>query len=93
MLDAEHCGGCGQACVADGLCEAGRCVGPDGCTDTPAVGLTLRAVDVYQSVQIPIMEEGAAVTSAMRNADVIVGRKAVFRVHVSFSTCVMRESA
>jgi hypothetical protein len=82
-LDAAHCGGCGQACVAGGLCEAGRCAGPDGCTDTPAAGLELSAVDVYQTVQIPIMEEATAVAGAMRNADVVVGRQAVFRVHVT----------
>ena len=82
-LDAEHCGGCGQACVAGGVCEAGRCAGPDGCTDTPAVGLELSAVDVYQTVQIPIMEEATAIASAMRNADVVVGRQAVFRVHIA----------
>lgn len=83
MASAEHCGGCDQACVAQGVCQAGQCSGPDGCTDTPVAGLALSAVDVYQSVQIPIMEEGAAVARAARNADVVAGRKALFRVHVT----------
>jgi hypothetical protein len=82
-LDPAHCGGCDQACGTDGLCEAGKCLGPDGCTDTPVTGLALRAVDVYQSVQIPIMEEGTAVATSARNADVVAGRKALFRVHVA----------
>jgi hypothetical protein len=82
-LDPKHCGACDQACAAQGLCEAGRCVGPDGCTDSPAAGLTLSAVDVYQTVAIPIMEEGDAVASAMRNADVAAGRRTLFRVHVT----------
>jgi hypothetical protein len=82
-LDPEHCGGCDQACEAQGVCEAGRCRGPDGCTDTQVAGLTLSAVDVYQTVQIPIMEDAMAVPSAMRNADLVAGRRAVFRVHVT----------
>jgi hypothetical protein len=43
----------------------------------------LSAIDVYQTVQIPIMEAGMAVARAARNADVVAGRKAVFRIHVT----------
>jgi hypothetical protein len=82
-LDPAHCGGCDQACLANRICESGQCVGPDGCSDLPASGLALRTVDVYQSVQIPIMEQGTAVASGARNADVVAGRQALFRVHVT----------
>ena len=82
-LDPAHCGGCDQACVVGGLCEAGKCLGPDGCTDTPVSGLALSAVDVYQSVQVPIMEAGAAIATGTRNADLVAARKALFRVHVT----------
>jgi hypothetical protein len=44
-------------------------------------GLSLSGIDVYQTVQIPIMKGRTAVTP--RNADVVVGRKAVFRVYVT----------
>lgn len=79
--DPAHCGGCGQACGQDDACEGGACVGPDGCTERPVAGLSLRAVHAYQTVQIPIMTDGSAV--AQRNADIVAGRKAVFRVHVA----------
>jgi hypothetical protein len=82
-LDPAHCGGCDQTCGTDGLCEAGKCLGPDGCTDTLVSDLELSAVDLYQSVQIAIMEEGTAVASSARNADVVAGRQALFRVHVT----------
>ena len=62
--------------------QAGSGVG-DGCTDRPVTGLSLSGVDAYQSVQIPIMEGGTAVAPGERNAGVVVGRKTVFRVHVT----------
>jgi hypothetical protein len=63
--------------------KGAQCVGPDGCTETPVSGLSLSAVDAYQSVQIPIMEAGTAIAPGERNADLVVGRKMVFRVHVT----------
>src|SRR5436190_1635164 len=53
------------------------------CAGSPVTGLSLSAVDAYQSVQIPIMKAGVAVESGQRNADLVVGRKTVFRVHVT----------
>jgi hypothetical protein len=84
-MDPGHCGGCGQACENGHLCQTGVCVGPgaDGCTETPVTGLSLSAVDAYQTLQIPIMEAGTAVGPSARNVDVVVGRKTVFRVHVT----------
>lgn len=85
--DASNCGLCGAACSFGQWCEAGRCVGggatgPDGCTDL-AGGITLSQIAVYQSVSIPIMRSGAEVELGARNADVVTGRDALFRVFVS----------
>ncbi len=80
--DSDNCGGCGQRCGDDSLCEGGRCVGPDGCTDVPVAGLSLSAIDAYQSLQIPIMEEGTAIAREARNADLVAAREVLFRVHV-----------
>jgi hypothetical protein len=80
--DPGHCGACGNACTKGYLCEAAQCVGPKGCTETPVSGLSLTAIDVYQTVQIPVMEEGQPIRMGTRNADVVAGRKTMFRVHV-----------
>ena len=82
-MDPEHCGMCDHACGGGGVCNVGQCAGPDGCTDIPVDGLTLSAVDVYQTVQIPIMEGGTAISTATRNADVVVARRTLFRIHVT----------
>jgi len=55
----------------------------DGCTETPVTALSLSAIDAYQSVQVPIMEMGSAIGPGGRKADLVVGRKTVFRVHVT----------
>lgn len=55
----------------------------DGCTDTPVAGLSLTALDAYQTVQIRIMEEGTGVGPSGRNAGIVAGRETVFRVHVT----------
>lgn len=80
--DPAHCGSCGNACSGGYACEGGECVGPGGCSETPVTGLSLSAIDAYQTVQIPIMDEGQPIQRGARNADVVVGRKTVFRVHV-----------
>jgi hypothetical protein len=82
-MDPDHCGGCGQVCAGGGLCNGGACAGPDGCTDIPVDGLSLSAVDIYQTIQIPIMEGGSAISTTARNADVVAGRPTLFRIHVA----------
>jgi len=83
LQDPENCGACGEVCRGGYNCEAGSCVGPDGCTNTPVVGLSLSELAVYQAVKIPIMQDLTAIGGSQRNADVVQGRPAVFRVHVT----------
>jgi hypothetical protein len=62
----------------------GTTAGSSGsCTQTPVSGLSLSAIDVFQTVQIRVMKDGQSVPRGTRNADVVVGRKTVFRVHVT----------
>jgi hypothetical protein len=83
--DPKHCGMCGRACGEGQRCEASRCVGAgaDGCSDTPVSGLSLSEIAVYQSVKAPIMQNQTAIARAQRKVDVVQGRDAVFRVHVT----------
>jgi hypothetical protein len=78
QVGASGQAGSGQVGAAG---SAGSGASPDGCTDRLVTGLSLSAVDAYQTVQIRIMKGGTAV--GQRNADVVVGRKTVFRVHVT----------
>lgn len=86
QTDALNCGGCGVTCSLGQACVAGRCrggsAGADGCAGL-AEGITLTQIAVYQSVSVPIMKNGAEVPVNLRNADVVVGREAIFRAFVS----------
>jgi hypothetical protein len=53
------------------------------CSETPVSGLSLSAIDVFQTVQIHVMKDGQPIRRGTRNADIVVGRKTVFRVHVT----------
>lgn len=77
--------GSGQGGTAGQAGNGGGDVG-DHCTDRPVTGLSLSGVDAYQSVQIHIMKGGTAVAPGTRNADLVVGRQAVFRVYVTPDT-------
>lgn len=86
MGSASNCGGCGTACGSDQVCSAGSCVGTtanDGCSDTLASNLTLQQIAVYQTVKVPIMNNGSEVASASRNAGVVNGRPTLVRVFVT----------
>jgi len=91
---SSNCGACGKSCGAGLSCNAGSCTsnsGADGCSGA-ALGITVQQIAAYQSVKIPIMVDGSAVTPAphnmkptagQRNADVVVGRDTLFRVFVT----------
>ncbi len=87
----SHCGGCTdtcgskQACI-DGVCVEGGSTSGDGCTDELAHNLTLQQISVYQTVEIPVMQDGAEVSTASRNADVVEGRSTMFRAFVATGT-------
>jgi len=87
-----HCGSCWIACGSGETCNDGVCVeggsagAEDGCSEDLAVGLTVKQVAVYQSVKIPVMEDGAAVPVASRNARILAGRDTMFRVFVTLGS-------
>lgn len=88
----QHCGACGTSCALGQTCMAGVCTASnggapleDGCQGL-AQGVTLREVAVYQTVKIPVMENGMAVVGDERNADVVAGRPALFRLFVNVAS-------
>jgi hypothetical protein len=91
ITTSAHCGGCSAVCGATQVCLAGACVeggsaNGDGCTSDLATNLTLKQIAVYQTVKIPVMQDGAEVASASRKASVIQGKNALFRVFVTLGS-------
>lgn len=84
--DADHCGACGKECAIQQACAGGHCVvsaggerGPDGCAGL-AGDVALTDVWAYQSVEIPIMKDGAEVTPAGRVAPIVAGKALMLRL-------------
>ena len=77
--------GATQACIA-GACVEGGSSNGDGCTSNLASNLTLNQIAVYQTVKIPVMQDGAEVAAASRNASVIQGKSALFRIFVTLGS-------
>lgn len=79
---------CGKACAEGEVCMAGSCrapVGPDGCSGA-ARDVSVSEVAAFQSVKIPLSTGVTPIAKASRTADVIAGRKTLFRVSVSTGT-------
>ncbi len=78
-----NCGGCGMACGLGELCNNSMCIGgglgEDGCQGI-AEGLTLSGVSFYQTVEIPLMDDGGEVQN--RNVDIVAGRQTLVRAFV-----------
>ncbi|MBC8074691.1 MAG: hypothetical protein H7Y32_01335 [Chloroflexales bacterium] len=85
---AEHCGACGVACPTGESCVAGQCSGAigDACTNTLAVGISIREIAVYQAGKIPVMQGGNAVAAGARPAAIIQSRPARVRVFVDLES-------
>ena len=67
------------------LADAGESVDPSADAAPPqdqplAAGVSIRDIDVYQTVAVPLVRDGAAITS--RSAPVIAGADALFAIHV-----------
>ncbi|HEY0463436.1 MAG TPA: hypothetical protein VGC79_04465 [Polyangiaceae bacterium] len=84
-----NCGACGKACSTGQTCSAGACVsgaGADGCSGTAALGITLKRIDVYQSVKVPVMDSGAEIATDKRTTDIVTGRPTMFRLSVALDS-------
>lgn len=55
---------------------------PDGCSGL-ATGLSIHEVAVYQTVKITVATDGTEVVAGSRNADLVTGRDAMFRIQVA----------
>jgi hypothetical protein len=81
-------GASGQAAPAsssDGTSTASASASPDACFDL-ASGIGIHEVAVYQTVKITMATDGTEVAAGSRNADVVTGRDAVFRIQVAVAT-------
>jgi hypothetical protein len=85
--DPANCGACGHACSGTQICGGGMCqvAWSDGCTATPAHGLNLTDVAIYQTIKVPVMDNGSAVPVSARAVDIIAGRFAHFRGFVTLA--------
>jgi hypothetical protein len=84
-----NCGACGKTCMAGQACTNGSCLsgaGADGCSAGPALGITLKRIDVYQSVKVPVMDSEAEITADKRTTDVVTGRATMFRLSVALDS-------
>ena len=79
--DVLNCGTCGTECGLGQQCQQGTCVsgamGADTCSGL-AQGIEISKVSLYQTIEVPIVEDGNEVTN--RNVDVVAGRPTLVRV-------------
>jgi hypothetical protein len=86
---ATDCGGCGMACPVGESCQAGKCSGAfgDSCSSTPAVGISIDEISLYQVGKIPLMEAAkGAIGKADQPADIIQGKPGRIRVFTKLET-------
>ena len=81
------CGACGKACATGQVCSGGACVSAsDRRLLRSGAGHYVEADRGLPIRQIPIMDAGAEVPSAKRNASVVSGRSTMFRLFPTLDT-------
>ncbi len=78
-----------MACKTGETCSSSTCLtgaGADGCMGGSALGISLKAIDVYQSVKVPVMTAGAAISTDKRTTDIVTGRPTMFRLSVALDS-------
>ncbi len=86
LTDDLNCGACGNECAFGEGCSMGECrggaEGEDGCAGM-ALNIDLNEIAVYQTVKIPIMNNGEEVAAQERISDIISGRATLVRAFVT----------
>src|SRR5690606_15428995 len=82
--DAQHCGGCNEACPSGESCILGVCSGDasDACSNTLAHGISLTEIALYQAGKVTVMSEGNPIPLAERVADIVAGKHGTLRAFV-----------
>ncbi len=80
--DPTHCGACDEACA--GVCQAGVCVAEvaPGCSNDLVRDLSIRDIAAYQTIKVPLMQAGRALSTADRTAPIVAAKPTVVRVFV-----------
>lgn len=73
-------GGCSSP--STDAAETTRGVGDDGCSDQLASGVSVQDVDVYQTVQVPVVKAGTFLSVDERDVDIVAGKGGVARIGV-----------
>ncbi|MEZ4375966.1 MAG: M66 family metalloprotease [Polyangiaceae bacterium] len=83
---SDQGGSAGTGASGGAAGNAGTTSGGNGgtsATGDQATGIRISSISVWQSVKVPVMENGGSVSASTRKAPVVASKDAVFRVYVS----------